>query len=132
MKTTYTIQQVTKMTGLSAHTLRYYERVSLIRTIGREDNGYRYYSEKDVEWLQFLIRLRDTGMPIREMQHFAEMRYLGDETVAERRRMLEDHKKQIREQIDQLIVNLEALNEKTDYYKMLERDIEERTRTKPL
>ncbi|CAN7726764.1 MerR family transcriptional regulator [Paenibacillus sp. LjRoot56] len=132
MKTTYTIQQVTKMTGLSAHTLRYYERVSLIRAIEREDNGYRYYSEKDIEWLKFLIRLRDTGMPIREMQHFAEMRYLGDETVAKRRRMLEDHKKQIREQIDQLIVNLEALNVKTDYYEMLERDIEERTQTKPL
>lgn len=120
------------MTGLSAHTLRYYERVSLIRAIEREDNGYRYYSEKDIEWLKFLIRLRDTGMTIREMQHFAEMRYLGDETVAKRRRMLEDHKKQIREQIDQLIVSLEALNVKTDYYEVLERDIEERTRTKPL
>lgn len=119
------------MTGLSAHTLRYYERVSLIRAIGRENNGYRYYSEKDVEWLRFLIRLRDTGMPIRDMLHFAKLRYLGDETVAERRRMLEDHKQQIREQIDQLIVNLEALNEKTDYYKALEREMEERRGTEP-
>jgi DNA-binding transcriptional MerR regulator len=131
MKTTYSIQQVTKMTGLSSHTLRYYERISLIRTIGREDNGYRYYSDKDVEWLQFLIRLRETGMPIQDMLRFSELRYLGDETIAERRRMLENHNQQIRAQIDQLIVNLKALNEKTDYYKMLERDIEERIGTKP-
>ncbi|MGO4106281.1 MerR family transcriptional regulator [Paenibacillus sp. YAF4_2] len=132
MKTTYTIQQVTKMTGLSSHTLRYYEKVSLIRAIEREDNGYRYYSGKDVEWLKFLIRLRDTGMPIRDMQHFAELRYRGEETVTERRRMLEDHKQQIRQQIDQLIESLDSLNEKTDYYKELERDIEERARGKSL
>lgn len=120
------------MTGLSSHTLRYYEKVSLIRAIEREDNGYRYYSGKDVEWLKFLIRLRDTGMPIRDMQHFAELRYRGEETVTERRRMLEDHKQQIRQQIDQLIESLDSLNEKTDYYKELERDIEERARGKSL
>ncbi|CAG7652543.1 MerR family transcriptional regulator [Paenibacillus allorhizosphaerae] len=132
MKTTYTIQQVTEMTGLSSHTLRYYERAGLIRAIAREDNGYRLYSKTDLEWLRFLIRLRDTGMPIRKMQHFAELRYRGEETVAERRRVLEDHKQQIKEQIGQLTVTLEVLNEKTDYYKEMERDIEERTRTKPV
>ncbi|MBM7566252.1 MerR family transcriptional regulator [Paenibacillus sacheonensis] len=122
MKTTHTIQQVTKITGLSAHTLRYYEKISLIRDIEREGNGYRYYSEKDVEWLQFLIRLRDTGMPIRDMQRFAELRYRGNETVAERRQMLERHKHQIREHIDRLLGNIEALNEKTDYYRELEKE----------
>ena len=125
MKTTYTIQQVTAMTSLSSHTLRYYEKAGLIRDIAREDNGYRLYSESDLEWFRFLIRLRDTGMPIRKMQHFAELRYRGEETVAERSRMLEEHKQRIREQIAQLTVTLEVLNEKTDYYRQMERDREE-------
>ncbi|CAG7608348.1 hypothetical protein PAESOLCIP111_01053 [Paenibacillus solanacearum] len=56
------------------------------------------------------------------MQHFAELRYRGEETVGERRRMLEEHKQRIREQIAQLTVTLEVLNEKTDYYKEMERD----------
>lgn len=122
---TYTIQQVTAMTGLSSHTLRYYEKAGLIRDIAREDNGYRLYSESDLEWFRFLIRLRDTSMPIRKMQHFAELRYRGEETVAERRQMLEEHKQRIREQVAQLTVTLEVLNEKTDYYKRMERDKEE-------
>ncbi|UUZ85328.1 MerR family transcriptional regulator [Paenibacillus sp. P26] len=132
MKTTFNIQQVTEITGLSSHTLRYYEKAGLIRAIERDDNGYRLYSETDLEWLRFLIRLRDTGMPIRKMQHFAELRYRGEETVAERRRMLEEHKQEIKEQIAQLTVTLEVLNEKTDHYREMEQEIEKRTRTKPV
>ena len=90
MKTTYTIQQVTERTGLSSHTLRYYEKAGLIHGIERDTNNYRIYSEIDLEWLRFLIRLRDTGMPIRSMQYFVELRYRGDETITERRQIL-DH-----------------------------------------
>lgn len=122
MKSTYTIQQVTELTGLSPHTLRYYEKAGLMRTIERDANGYRLYSEADLEWLRFLIRLRDTGMPIRRMQHFAELRYRGDETVGERIQLLEVHKKEIIGQIAKLTETLEALNHKTDHYKEMERN----------
>lgn len=122
MKPTFTIQQVTEITGLSSHTLRYYEKIGLIRSIERDANRYRMYSEIDLEWLRFLIRLRDTGMPIRRMQYFAELRYRGEETITERRQLLDLHKKEIMEQITQLNETLEVLEQKTDYYKAMERE----------
>ncbi|WP_275983485.1 MerR family transcriptional regulator [Paenibacillus hamazuiensis] len=121
MNTSYTIQQVAGMTGLSPHTLRYYEKAGLIRTVGRDGSGYRLYSENDVEWLRFLIRLRDTGMPIRQMQQFAELRYRGDETVGERRRLLDIHKEEVLQQIGRLTEALEAIERKSEYYKEMER-----------
>jgi DNA-binding transcriptional MerR regulator len=122
MKTTYTIQQVTELTGLSSHTLRYYEKAGLIRAIERDSNSYRMYTEADLEWLRFLIRLRDTGMPIRSMQYFAELRYRGDETITERRQLLDLHKKEIMEKMAQLTETLAVLDQKTDYYKAMEAD----------
>lgn len=121
MKTTYTIQQVTERTGLSSHTLRYYEKAGLIHAIERDTNNYRIYSEIDLEWLRFLIRLRDTGMPIRSMQYFAELRYRGDETITERRQILDLHKKEIMEQVTLLNETLEVLEQKSDYYRAMER-----------
>ena len=121
MKTTYTIQQVTELTGLSSHTLRYYESAGLIHGIQRDTNNYRIYSEIDLEWLRFLIRLRDTGMPIRRMQYFAELRYRGDETITERRQLLDLHKKEIMEQVNRLNETLAVLDQKTDYYRAMER-----------
>ena len=83
-----TIQQAAEMTGLSVHTLRYYERVGLIHTIGRAENTHRRYSLDDVGWINFLNKLRATGMSIQEMQRYSELQRLGDETLPERVEML--------------------------------------------
>jgi DNA-binding transcriptional MerR regulator len=77
--------------GMTAHTLRYYERVGLIQPVGRAHNGHRRYSEADACWIGFLHCMRATNMPIREMQRYAELRELGDSTTLERRKILEDH-----------------------------------------
>jgi DNA-binding transcriptional MerR regulator len=121
MKTTYNIQQIAELTGLSTHALRYYEKANLTRAIERDANGYRVYSEADLDWLKFLIRLRETGMSIRNMQHFAELRYRGDETITERRQLLESHKNELQEQIASLSETVDVLNRKIDYYKEMER-----------
>ena len=68
-----TIQEVTKATGLSAHTLRYYERIGLIHPIEREENTRRRYTMDDVGWIDFLLKLRATGMTIKDMQRYAEL-----------------------------------------------------------
>ena len=87
---------------MTAHTLRYYERVGLIRPVGRARNGHRRYSEADEAWLHFLHCMRATSMPIREMQRYAELREHGDATSIERRKILEDHQAGIATQIEEL------------------------------
>lgn len=92
MNTQLTIQSMAERCGLTAHTLRYYERVGLIQPIHRAENGHRRYSAEDEAWIGFLNRLRATGMPIRKMQRYAELRLQGDASAAERRQILEEHR----------------------------------------
>jgi DNA-binding transcriptional MerR regulator len=69
-----TIQEAAQRSGLTAHTLRYYERIGLIHEVGRDVSGHRSYAEQDLEWLAFLTKLRTTGMPIADMCRYAELR----------------------------------------------------------
>jgi DNA-binding transcriptional MerR regulator len=122
MNTQLTIQSMAERCGLTAHTLRYYERVGLIQPIHRAENGHRRYSAEDEAWIGFLNRLRATGMPIRKMQRYAELRLKGDSTAAERRQILEEHRSSIEEKIHALqdchallsykIVNYHEIEEK--------------------
>lgn len=85
------IREFAEHTGLTAHTLRYYERVGLMGSIGREANGHRVYGPQDSQWVSFLHHLRETGMPIREMQRYCELREQGDATLPQRLALLERH-----------------------------------------
>lgn len=114
------IQQAAALTELSAHTLRYYERVGLIEPVSRASSGHRRYFRRDIDWIEFLTRLRATGMPIREMQQFAELRRQGDCTFPQRRKLLEKHQQRIREQINMLSRNSRVLEQKIQHYKELE------------
>ena len=62
MKTELTIQQVAKRTGLSIDTLRYYERIELLEPVGRAQSGHRRYTQQDLDWIDLLIGLRNTGV----------------------------------------------------------------------
>src|SRR6516162_429657 len=119
-----TIRNMADRCGMTAHTLRYYERVGLIQPVGRARNGHRRYSEADAAWLNFLHCMRATNMPIREMQRYAEMREMGDETSEQRRKLLEDHQATIAAQIEALQKAHVLLTHKIANY----RKIEERTR----
>jgi DNA-binding transcriptional MerR regulator len=115
-----TIQQVAVVTQLSVHTLRYYERIGLLAPISRASSGHRRYSSQDIAWIEFLTRLRATGMPIRQMQQFAELRRQGDPTVSQRRYLLEAHQQYVQQQLDELSHNQSVIQEKIQYYKQLE------------
>jgi DNA-binding transcriptional MerR regulator len=116
-KKIFTIQEVSKLTDLSTHTLRYYERIGLLNKVDRNVNGYRQYSEKDISWLQFLIRLRVTGMPVSKMRQFSDLRSQGDSTISLRRELLQDHHKKVQAQIIELQNNLYRIEEKIKFYK---------------
>jgi DNA-binding transcriptional MerR regulator len=108
---------------MTAHTLRYYERVGLIQPVERARNGHRRYSDADEAWLHFLHCMRATSMPIREMQRYAELREKGDATSLERRKILEDHQAGIAAQIVELQQAHALLTHKIANYKKIEERI---------
>jgi DNA-binding transcriptional MerR regulator len=120
MDTELSIQQVATTTQLSTHTLRYYERIGLLTPIERTSSGHRRYSSQDIAWINFLTRLRATGIPIREMQQFAELRRQGDRTLTQRRQLLESHQQRVYQQINELTQNLKVIQEKIQHYQELE------------
>ena len=117
-----TIAEAAQRTGLTAHTLRYYERIGLLDPVDRVAGGQRRSTEADLEWLRFLQRLRATGMSIRDMQAFADLRRRGESTVARRRELLERHRDEVLHRIEELQDDLRALTDKITHYQALEHD----------
>jgi DNA-binding transcriptional MerR regulator len=111
-----TIQEAAEATGLSAHTLRYYERIGLIHPIDREENTRRRYTAEDIGWIDFLTKLRATGMSIRDMQKYAELQRQGDETLLQRLNMLKVLRDQVEKRIDELQDHLKLVNYKIEVY----------------
>jgi len=122
MEDLFTIQQMVQITGLSAHTLRYYERAGLMRQrVGRDgSSGYRHYTREDVTGIEFIKRLRATGMPIRDIQRYTSLLRLGDETVATRMQLLKEHRQRVKEQLNEVEQHLSAINKKIDLYEQLQ------------
>lgn len=120
MEQGFTIQEVASITSLNVHTLRYYERIGLLDPIGRTDHGYRRYSELDLAWIEFVNRLRVTGMSIATMQEFASLRRLGDATIPKRRELLEQHQATTRTHMSDLQQNLRQIEKKIEIYKEME------------
>lgn len=119
-----TIQQVAEATGLSVHTLRYYERIGLIHPINRADNTHRRYSLDDVGWIEFLNKLRATGMSIQQMQRYAELQRQGDDTLPERVEMLRALKAEAEAHIDEVQEHLRLIHYKINFYQAM---VDERT-----
>ncbi|HEX9838400.1 MAG TPA: MerR family transcriptional regulator [Anaerolineales bacterium] len=111
-----TIHEVVQATGLSAHTLRYYERIGLIHPIEREENTRRRYTVDDVGWIEFLLKLRATGMSIKDMQKYAELQRRGDDTLPERLEMLKSLRGNVQARISELNEHLELIYYKIEIY----------------
>ena len=120
MQQELTIRQVAEITGLSAHTLRYYERIGLLESVNRTSSGYRTYDAANIAWIEFLNRLRENGMSIRQMQKFSVLRNQGSVTVRERRILLEQHRDIVKNHLAKLEQNLKTIEDKITYYKELE------------
>lgn len=112
----YSIGEFAKLTNLSIDTLRYYEKEGLIAP-GRKENSRRFYCEKDVTWIAFIKRLKETKMPIKEIQKYAKLRAIGDSTMTERMEMLIKHRTDLEKEIIKANENLQKLNDKIDFYK---------------
>lgn len=110
------IQRFAALSGLSAHTLRYYEKIGLLRHIARDTNGHRQFNERDIEWVRFIRRLKDTGMPLRTIQQYADLRESGDATQAQRRQLLLTHAQWLEDKIACDTTHLRRLRDKIAHY----------------
>lgn len=109
------ISKFSKAACISPYTLRYYEKKGLIR-VNRDSAGRRDYSEDDIEWARFIKRLKDTGMLLRDIRHYSDLRYEGDSTMEERMALLLRHREAVVEQQKKWDGYLKNLDEKIHIY----------------
>ncbi|MEV0415717.1 MerR family transcriptional regulator [Streptomyces sp. NPDC050448] len=117
-QTRYTISEVEARTGLTQHTLRWYERIGLMPHVDRSHSGQRRFSDKDLHWLAFVGKLRATGMSVADMVRYAELVREGEHTVDRRRELLEQTRREVRARITELTDALAVLDFKIDMYAM--------------
>ena len=110
------IGTLAKRSGLTAHTIRYYERIGLLPYAARDGSKQRDYDASVLVWIEFLRRLKTTGMPIREMLRYAALRDRGASTESERRELLETHREVVRAHVAELQASLLVLDKKIAGY----------------
>ncbi|BAU28436.1 DNA-binding transcriptional MerR regulator [Aneurinibacillus soli] len=112
----HTIGEVAKILGISTHTLRYYEKEKIIAP-DRDASGDRRYNDSHIKWLQFVIKLKETQMPIAKIKKYASLFLEGNHTTLARLSLLEEHKHSIKKQIRTLKAVDEMLERKIAAYK---------------
>lgn len=115
VRASMTINEVADLLDVSPHTLRYYERAGLVE-VARDGNGHRVYDAAVVRRLVFLTRMRLSGMPMRDLQHYIALVDAGEHTVPERLDMLIEHRDTIRRRIRELTLSLTATEYKIATY----------------
>ncbi|BDR59797.1 MerR family transcriptional regulator [Lactobacillus xylocopicola] len=111
----YKIGQFSNQVKLSIDTLRYYEKEKLI-VPKRDQNNRRIYDESDLRWIEFIKRLKQTGMPIKEIQQYSQLRYQGDSTINERLELLYQQKERLAAESAELAQHIAFLNHKIGVY----------------
>lgn len=115
-QTRYTISEVEARTGLTQHTLRWYERIGLMPHVDRSHSGQRRFTDKDLDWLAFVGKLRTTGMSVADMVRYAELVREGEHTVDQRRELLERTRREVRARLSEMKDALAVLDYKIDLY----------------
>ena len=110
------IQKFSKVTNVSAYTIRYYEKIGLLKNISRNSSGHRWFTNKDVIWIEFIKRLKDTGMPLDNIKKYADLRDEGAATSELRMQILQQHAVTLEEKIIGEQFHLKKLKEKIEHY----------------
>lgn len=113
---TYTISQVAKALNIPTSTIRYYDKEGLLPTLARKESGYRLFSDTEIEMLELIECLKETGMSIKEIKEYAQLTRLGDDSLQERHEMFLEQKKALQAQIDALQQSMALIDHKCWYY----------------
>ena len=112
----YSIQDVSNKTGLSTHTLRYYEKEGLISDVERSQGGFRQYTDEDLERLGLIRCLKNTGMSIQEIARFVQLTHEGDHTLEERVERLREHREPVLERMAEMQEHLDKVTWKLNFF----------------
>ncbi len=112
-----TIKEFSEKTQITVSAIRYYDKLGLFPGLSRNSSGYREFSEKDITWALFITRLKDTGMQIKDIMTYSDLRDQGDSTLSERLEILENHRCVLKEKIERDMDHLLKLDEKVEFYK---------------
>ena len=113
---TYTTAKAAEKIGISAHTLRFYDKEGLLPNVGRDEHGNRRFTDNDLQWLSLLQCLKNTGMSLKDIKRFAEFTTIGDDTIDERLALFERQTEDVKCQIAELKRYLKLLEYKLAFY----------------
>ena len=111
-----TIAQVSQKYGVSADTLRYYERIGLLPPVGRTKSGIRDYTEEDCNWVNFIKCMRGAGLPVETLIESVGLFGQGDETSPARKELLMEQRRQLAARIGEMQAVLDRLDKKIEDY----------------
>lgn len=111
------IGELSRLSGVSTHTLRFYESAGILQPARRGANGHRRYLPADVLWLEFVLRLKQTGMPLAEIRQYADLRAQGEVSLQARLTMLKLHRQRLVAKIEELWTCARGLDDKMDVYR---------------
>ena len=123
-----TIAEVSKQYGLSADTLRYYERIGLIPPVPRTKGGVRDYGEESCGWIELMKCMRAAGVQIEALIEYVKLFRQGDSTIAARKSILVDQRDQLLARMAEMQASLDLLNKKIDGYEQKIVSAEQRLR----
>lgn len=110
------IAKVSEQTGLSVDTLRYYERVGLLPPVNRTASGIRDFSDLDIRRVEFIRCMRNAGLPIEVLTEYMRLALIGDDTIEDRRNILDEQREILEKQIENMQKTLDVLNYKINFY----------------
>lgn len=111
----YKIQEFSKLTGFSVPTLRYYENLGILKP-ARSKNNYREFTDYDLNWMKFIFRLKQTGMPLENICKYSYLRQQGDQTIEERIKLLDEQQRLLNKEFLKIQKQLEFLQSKKEVY----------------
>ena len=112
----YTVGEMAKMLGVTASTLRYYDKEGLLPFVQRSSGGIRMFQESDFEWLQVIGCMKKAGMSIRDIRQYIEMALAGDDTIDLRLAMFRRQREELQAQMEDLQHTMEMVDYKCWYY----------------
>lgn len=112
----YTISEVSEKYQISSSTLRYYERIGLLPNIPRQANGNRYFTDQLLNWLEMIICLRHSGVPIEKLIEYAKLIQKGDDTIATREALLREQLAELYQKRVNLQRSIQRLEDKIALY----------------
>jgi DNA-binding transcriptional MerR regulator len=110
------VSEFSKQVGITPHTTRYYDKIGLIGNVRRMPNGHRVFSQKDIQWIEFVQRLKETDMPLKSILAYAKLREKGACTLEARKAMLVNHARMLSDIINKQQGHLETLSNKIGLY----------------